>query len=146
MHSKFIKPLVIRRGGSPVVTTPGGGILTSIIHRDTVNSVSCSFGIGEVDHGKSLHRWHNHVYDGSPQMKITYPEGFEEFYYIFKGNATVQWKLEDGEICEETVGEGDTVFFPVSVVEHQVLNTGDTKMIIFVGGSPPTIREVLNEQ
>lgn len=134
------EPRVICKASSPVAVTPGGGVMTTIVHRDTVNSISCFAGIGEIDPGKSPHRWHNHIRDNSTELEIIYPEGFEEYYYILKGNGMVQWKLADGTVREEAVGEGDTVFFPVGVTEHQLLNTGETKIILFFGGGPPTKR------
>lgn len=134
------EPQVIRKATSPVAIIPGGGLITTIIHPDTVNSVSCMAGLGDVDPGKSPHRWHSHVHDEAPNYEVTYPDGFEEYYYILEGNGTVQWKLDDGTVREETVGEGDTAFFPVGVCEHQLLNTGSTKMVLLWGGGPPTKR------
>jgi quercetin dioxygenase-like cupin family protein len=37
---------------------------------------------------------------------------------------------------EEKVSAGDTIFLPVNVAEHQLLNNGTEKMFVIFCGSP----------
>jgi mannose-6-phosphate isomerase-like protein (cupin superfamily) len=92
--------------------------------------------VSEVNPGQSPHRWHHHLGDKGPGHEIIYPKDFEEVYHIVSGNGVVQWKTETGKTKEEKVGKGDTIFFPVGVGEHQLLNNGPEKMAIVICGAP----------
>ena len=93
-------------------------------------------GVSEVNPGYSIHRWHRHVTDKAEGYQVVYPENFEEVYHIIRGSGVIQWKPEKGGMREEKVKAGDTVFLPVDVVEHQLLNTGTEKMYLVFCGSP----------
>jgi oxalate decarboxylase/phosphoglucose isomerase-like protein (cupin superfamily) len=107
-----------------------------IIYPQNVTTKGAFFGIAEVNPGFSPHRWHHHMGDTSEGFEIVYPEDFEEINYIMSGSGVVQWETEDGKIVEEKVNAGDTVFFPVGVAKHQILNNGTEKMVVIYCGSP----------
>lgn len=132
------EPILIHKGRTKSFPFPGGGTITKIIYPDTVNSLKLFIGIGEAEPGASPHRWHRHVRDILGQGEIIYPDDFEEFYYVLKGQGTMQWKTEDGRIHEEAVAEGDAIYLPIQAVEHQILNTGDENMSVLYGGTPPS--------
>lgn len=90
----------------------------------------------EFNPGHSAHHWHRHISYKTKGCEIIYPKDFESAYYIVSGSGVVQWKTEDGKIREEKVSAGDTLFFPVDVAEHQLLNTGNEKMFVVMCGSP----------
>ena len=133
------KPIVIGKGSMNSQPYPGGGIVTKIIYPGTVHSVNLFVGLAETKPGASPHRWHKHTQDtdSSGEYNIVYPEEFEEFYYVLSGKGTVQWKTADGVVHEEPVGKGDTIYFPRGTLEHQLLNTGQTKFTVLYGGTPP---------
>jgi hypothetical protein len=54
-------------------------------------------------------------------------------YNSVKRNGVAQWKTEDGKIREEKVGPGDTLSLLGDVADHQLLNTGTEKSIVFPG-------------
>ena len=132
------EPILIHKGRAQSLPFPGGGTITKIIYPDTVNSVKLFIGMGEAEPGTSPHRWHRHIRDILGQGEIVYPDDFEEFYYIIKGHGKMQWKTEDGKVHEEPVAEGDAIYLPIQAVEHQILNTGDEKMSVLYGGTPPS--------
>ena len=115
-----------------------GGSIKRIIYPQNVNTKGLIFGFVEVYPGHAPHRWHNHVTDKAPGFEVVYPKDFEEVYYILSGRGVVQWKTEAGKVKEKEVGPGDTIFFPVGVPEHQLLNNGTEKMTIVYCGTPTT--------
>jgi mannose-6-phosphate isomerase-like protein (cupin superfamily) len=49
----------------------------------------------------------------------------------------MQWKAADGQIIkEEKVTAGDAKFMPVGIVEHQLFNNGNEKMVMVFCGHP----------
>ena len=131
LHLADIKP-------APLAASPTreGGFMKRIIFPGNVDTKGVIFGYGEFEPGRSPHRWHNHKADKGPGFEIIYPKNFEEVYHILSGNGTVQWKTPEGDIEERKVGPGDTIFFPIGVAEHQVLNTGTEKITMVYCGSP----------
>ena len=113
-----------------------GGCIKRIVYPHKVPTKSQFMGITEVNPGYSPHRWHNHVRDAAEGYEITYPQGSEETYYIVGGRGTIQWKTPEGILREEDVSAGDTLFFPVGVGEHQLLNSGTEKLVVVYFGSP----------
>lgn len=101
------------------------------------------FNIDEVNPGHSPHHWHRHVNFQNDTHKVEYPADFEEIYYIFSGHGVIQWKTDSGEIREQEVGPGDTVYTPADVVEHQLLNNGSETIRMAVVGVPPSRRTPL---
>lgn len=95
-------------------------------------------GIISAEPGKSPHRWHSHVVDRADDFEILYPDGFEEVYFIVKGNGKLTWRKTDGKVRETPVQQGDAIYFGKDIAEHQVLNTGDKEMVLVFVGSPPT--------
>lgn len=136
LREKMNKPIVIAKQDLKPQPFLFGGTLRRIIYPNTVDSVNLFMGIAEADPGTSPHRWHTHTRDSSEEYEIIYPEGFEEFYYILRGKGTIQWKMADGEIHEEPVDEGDTIYLPRGVPEHQLLNTGEDRLVVLYGGTP----------
>jgi mannose-6-phosphate isomerase-like protein (cupin superfamily) len=97
-------------------------------------------GVCRVNPGYAAHRWHGHeidaVTEAAKPFDIVYPGGFEEIYHIASGTGLAQWKTKDGEVREEKVGAGDTVFFPRDTTKHQVVATGTEQMIVVFMGAP----------
>jgi mannose-6-phosphate isomerase-like protein (cupin superfamily) len=117
------------------------GWMKRIVHPANINTKSTFMGLAEVNPGHSPHRWHIHIKDKAEGYEITYPEGFEEVYHIIRGSGTVQWKTADGQVKEEGVSAGDTIFFPPGVGEHQLLNNGSEKIYMVFCGSPLPIHK-----
>jgi len=130
------KPIVIRKKDMTSQPFPGGGLLAKVIYPGTVGSVNLFVGLVEAEPGTSPHRWHKHTKDSLGEYDIVYPDEFEEFYFILNGKGTVQWKTSDGLVHEETVAEGDTIYFPRRALEHQLMNTGHVKLVVLYGGTP----------
>ena len=101
------------------------------------------FNIDEVNPGHSPHHWHRHTSYKTETHEVEYPADFEEIYFILSGQGVVQWKTESGEIHEQNVGPGDTVYTPADVVEHQLLNNGSETIRMAVVGVPPSRRTPL---
>ena len=94
-------------------------------------------GSAEFNPGYPVHRWHTHTEDKAEGYEVVYPENFEEIYYIIRGAGVMQWKAVDGQIIkEEKVTAGDTIFMPVGIVEHQLFNNGNEKIVIVFCGYP----------
>jgi mannose-6-phosphate isomerase-like protein (cupin superfamily) len=131
---------VIRGREVPFRPLPGAkeeaGAVKRIIYPPNVTTKGVFMGIGEANPGYSPHRWHAHQHDKAEGYEVEYPENFEEIYFILNGSGLIQWKTEGGKIEEKKVGPGDTIFMPVGVPEHQLLNNGPDKMTILFCGSP----------
>ena len=114
-----------------------GGWRKKIIYPTSGVSKKFAFGVGEVNPGYSLHRWHGHIEDKTEGFKIVYPMDFEEINYIVSGSGVAQWETDDGKVKEEKVRAGDTIFFPVGVAKHQLFNNSTEKMIVVYCTTPP---------
>jgi mannose-6-phosphate isomerase-like protein (cupin superfamily) len=101
------------------------------------------FNIDEVNPGHSPHHWHRHVKYKTETHEVHYPPDFEEIYHILSGRGVIQWKTDSGEMREQKVGPGDTIFMPPDVVEHQLLNDGSETISMAVVGVPPSRRTPL---
>ena len=95
------------------------------------------FNVDEVSPGFSPHHWHRHTKYRAEGFDVEYPADFEEIYFIISGEGVVQWKTASGEVQEQTVGPGDTIYMPPGVVEHQLLNNGSETIRLAVVGVPP---------
>src|SRR5687767_13630596 len=95
------------------------------------------FNIDEISPGHSPHHWHRHTKYRAEGQEIEYAADFEEIYFVISGRGLIQWKSESGEVKEQAVGPGDTIFMPPGVVEHQLLNNGTEDVRIAVVGVPP---------
>lgn len=95
------------------------------------------FNVDEVNPGFSPHHWHRHTKYRAEGFDVEYPADFEEIYFIISGQGVVQWKTASGEVQEQTVGPGDTIYMPPGVVEHQLLNNGSETIRLAVVGVPP---------
>jgi len=113
------------------------GWLKRIIYSPNVNTKGILLGVAEINPGHSPHRWHTHTTDKTETHKTIYPDTFEEVYFIIEGNGVVQWLEDDGSIGEKRVKAGDSIFFPVGVPKHQLLNDSNSKMTILYAGGPP---------
>jgi mannose-6-phosphate isomerase-like protein (cupin superfamily) len=102
------------------------------------------FNIDEVNPGQSPHPFHRHVKYRSATHEVDYPDDFEEIYHILSGHGVIQWKTDSGEMHEQKVGPGDTVYMPPDVVEHQLLNNGSETIRMAVVGVPPSRRTPLS--
>ena len=96
------------------------------------------FNIDEVSPGKSPHHWHRHTKYVAEGYEVEYAADFEEIYFVISGRGAIQWKTERGEMHEQEVGPGDTIYMPPGVVEHQLFNSGSETIRIAVVGVPPT--------
>lgn len=130
------EPIIVHPSDVEDVEWPGGGKGRRMISPLVPGSKKLLLGIIYVEPGKSAHRWHTHTYDRADTFEIIYPEDFEEAYFIVKGKGTVYWKIGD-EVKQVEVEEGDAIYFPVGVVEHQLVNTGSDIMIVIYAGTPP---------
>jgi mannose-6-phosphate isomerase-like protein (cupin superfamily) len=119
------------------------GLMKRIIYPPRVQSRGVFFAYAECSPGHSPHRWHTHLGDSAPGYKVEYPDTFEEVYYIIKGKGKIQWKTPDGAIQESPVMQGDTIFMPVGVPEHQLINDGEEKIVVAACGCP-TPRVTIN--
>jgi oxalate decarboxylase/phosphoglucose isomerase-like protein (cupin superfamily) len=126
----------VKRQSLPGSGGEEAGWMKRIVYPPNVISKGTFMGTAEVNPGYSPHRWHNHTSDKSQNYEVVYPENFEEIYHILSGRGVVQWKTEGGEVREEKVGPGDTVFFPAGVGLHQLLNDGKEKIVMVFCGSP----------
>ena len=141
----MVKPAIIRGTEVQPVTPPGAGKesgwMKRIVYPPQAKTNGVFLGISEVNPGYSVHRWHRHTSDKGEGYQVTYPENFEEIYYIVRGDGLIQWKTEEGKIKEVKVGTGDAVVLPVDVVEHQLLNSGPEKMyVVFCGNPTPQVK------
>jgi oxalate decarboxylase/phosphoglucose isomerase-like protein (cupin superfamily) len=128
----------------PGADSEDGGWMKRIVCPDNVNTKRTVMGLSEVNPGYSPHRWHNHTGDRAGGYEIVYPKNFEEVYHIVRGRGVVQWKTQDGQLREEKVEEGDTIFFPPGVGEHQVFNNGPGKMVVLFCGSPIPVHKKMD--
>ena len=133
-------PIVIYRKNLKTERGSGNRLITRIIDPEKVSLSKLQAGIIECGPGDSPHRWHMHTRDSLPEYDLVYPKGFEEFYYIIKGDAKVQWKTSDGTVHEESAAAGDTVYMPVDIMEHQVLNSGKDVLAVLYAITPPVKR------
>ena len=101
------------------------------------------FNVDEVSPGFSPHHWHRHTKYRAEFYEVEYPIDFEEIYFILSGRGVIQWKTGGGEIQEQEVGPGDTIYMPPDVVEHQLLNNGTDTIRLAVVGVPPPKRTPL---
>lgn len=120
----------------PGVLEKKAGWIKRLIYPDNVGAEGIVMGIAEANPGYSIHPWHTHTRYESKGIELVYPKNFEEIYYIIKGSGVVQWKTQDGKILEEKVTAGDSIFFPVGVSEHQLLNKSHKKVLVLYCGSP----------
>jgi oxalate decarboxylase/phosphoglucose isomerase-like protein (cupin superfamily) len=140
------KPIVIKASEVEKTTPPAVGKEAGWMQRiaypsDSMLTKGVFLGVCEINPGYCVHRWHEHTTDQAAGYEVTYPEGFEEIYYMVNGTATIQWKTNKGEILEEQVSAGDAVYFPEGVAEHQLLNNGKEKMfVVFCGNLPPQVK------
>lgn len=108
-----------------------------LITREMGGARNLMFSMAYVGPNETPHSWHTHsgpFFDGERQNE--YPRDFEEYYFVLKGKCSVFWKI-DGEEKQEQAAEGDLLFFPVGVVEHQVVNTGKETLVMAVIMAPP---------
>jgi len=112
------------------------GWIKRLIYPDNVGAEGIVIGVAEANPGYSIHPWHTHTRYKSKGIELVYPENFEEIYYIIRGSGVVQWKTQSGRIREKKVIAGDSIFFPVGVSEHQLLNKSRKKILVLYCGSP----------
>jgi len=108
-----------------------------LITRKMGGARNLMFSMAYVEPNETPHAWHTHsgpFFDGERQNE--YPKDFEEYYFVLKGKCTVFWRI-NGQEEQEQAAEGDLLFFPVGVVEHQVVNTGEETLVMAVIMAPP---------
>ena len=132
---------IIRSGDAESKPLPGAsgkdeGWIKRVVYPPHALTKGLFMGVSEFNPGYSVHRWHRHIRDKAEGYEVVYPKDFEEIYYIVSGSGVAQWKTEDGQIKEEKVSAGDTIFLPVDVAEHQLLNNGAEKMVVVFCGNP----------
>lgn len=101
------------------------------------------FNIDQINPGFSPHHWHTHTKYRAEGVEVEYPADFEEIYFVLGGRGVIQWKTASGEVSEQAVEPGDTMFMPAGVVEHQLLNNGTEPIRIAVIGVPPPRRTAI---
>lgn len=108
-----------------------------LVTRATTGAKTLMFSIAHIDPKKTSHSWHTHkgsFFDGERERE--YPKNFEEFYFVLHGKATVFWRVGKEEKREQA-NEGDLIYFPPSVIEHQVVNTSNERMVLAIIMAPP---------
>lgn len=108
-----------------------------LVTKKTTGVRNLMFSIAYIDPKETPHSWHTHegpFFDG--QRRRNYPRNFEEFYFVLRGKCTVFWRIGEQE-KQEQAEEGDLIYFPPGVVEHQVVNTGAESLILAVIMAPP---------
>jgi len=133
-----VEPLVIKVSDKTGVFTRemGGAKIKNFITRQ-VGSKRIHMSYMEIPPRGSAHRWHTHKnVDEDSRVRVKYPEGFEQVYFIVKGRGSLQLKTSQG-VKGLDVNELDAIFFPQEVVEHQVINRGSESLVIVAVGSPP---------
>lgn len=133
---EIVRSVNIESQSLPGTPEKNAGWIKRLIYPHNVNTKGIIMGIMEANPGYSIHRWHNHIRDKSEGYEVVYHKDFEEIYYVLKGGGVVQWKTQDGKIHEEKVIAGDTIFFPIGVGEHQLLNNSNEKILVLYCGSP----------
>jgi oxalate decarboxylase/phosphoglucose isomerase-like protein (cupin superfamily) len=136
------EPKIIRASGVESAQLPGAkeiqaGWIKRILYSPKIQTKGVFFGVAEINPGYSVHRWHTHTEDKAEGYEVVYPENFKEIYHIIGGTGVMQWKPVDGQsIKEEKATAGDTIFMPVGIVEHQLFNNGNEKMVMVFCGHP----------
>ncbi len=92
--------------------------------------------LSEINPGFTAHPWHNHTTSKAEGYRIDYTDDFEEIYFVVEGSGVIEWKTDTGEIRQEKVGSGDTIYMPPGVEEHQLVNKGPGKLRLLIFGSP----------
>lgn len=133
-----VEPKILHSADIEPFYPPGGSICRRVVAPRTGCSKVFYAGWCVADPGKPIKRWHTHTYDKGPRYEVTYPKNFEETYLLVQGNGTLHWKVE-GRIKQKKVKEGDAIFFPVGVVEHQLVNTGKKTLTVIFVCTPPVM-------
>lgn len=121
----------------------GEGTIKRAIYPDTLGSVRLFIGLAEFGTGTAPHVFHRHGTETIGGKRLTYAPEFEEFYFVVTGSGVMQWKLDDGQLVEEPVAAGDSIYMPRGVVEHRIVNTGVGTMRVLYGGTPPARIETI---
>lgn len=138
-HPKIIRKNEIEKTPIPFGGKEGdAGLWSVVIKPPDVDTKQMTVGTAEVNPGYAAKRWHTHTKDRFENvgLEITFPENFEEVYYLTKGSGILQWENEEGKIEEREVTAGDFMFFPTDVAKHQFFNNGTEKAVITWVGSP----------
>ncbi len=139
------EPRIVRGAQFAVHALHGEGAIRRAIYPDTVGSARLFVGLAEFEPGTAPHVFHRHGTEiaGEPghRRRLTYAPDFEEFYFVVEGRGELQWRFDDGRTCAQPVEAGDAVYFPPGVVEHRIFNTGDRRMRVLYGGTPPATIE-----
>ena len=138
----IIKPSDSEPHPLPGLPNTDCGCISRLVYPPHVPSRRVVMGIAEINPGHSPHSWHTHTSYISHGYKITYPDDFEEIYYVLSGSGTLQVRNQASQIDEYHIETGDTIFFAPGVKEHQLLNTGNDTMVVLYSGSPlPDIKQ-----
>ena len=132
-----IEPLVLRQRDFADHEQHGSGSLRRAIYPDTVGSRRLFVGVAEFAPGTAPHVWHRHAAERIGNRELSYAGDFEEFYFVVDGSGEMQWRFDDGVQRSVPVSAGDAVYFPPGVVEHRIFNSGQTRMKVLYGGTPP---------
>lgn len=115
---------------------PDEGWIKRVIYPPYVDTQKVYLSVLEVNPGFYAHRWHTHTSDRAKGCQIVFPEGYVEIYHLISGKGIVQWRSEGERIEERSVGAGDTIYFPMGVPRHQLINNGTEKIRLIVIGVP----------
>ncbi|MCP5367476.1 MAG: cupin domain-containing protein [Hyphomicrobiales bacterium] len=130
-------PRIIRAGTGAAHAFHGDGAITRLIYPDTAGSRKLFIGLADVAPGQAPHVFHRHDREVVGDRELAYADDFEEFYFVVSGRGTMQWIDETGATVEQPVAAGDAVYMPVGVMSHRILNTGDERLTVLYGGTPP---------
>lgn len=135
-----INSLDVEPSNLPAEEETSAGWIKRLIYPQAIETKGIFFGQAEVRPGHAAHRWHSHDRDEAPGYEVTYPDTFEEIYFIISGQGVVQWKDDQGKVLEKKVGPGSVMFFPARMGPHQLLNDGhETIRMVFCGTPSPTV-------
>ncbi|MEW6262700.1 MAG: cupin domain-containing protein [Thermodesulfobacteriota bacterium] len=134
------RPIIIRLEEVSAQPIPGAGpeagFMKRVLYPPRIETQGLFFAYCECRPGFSPHRWHTHQGDQAEGYRVEYPPGFEEVYYVIRGQGVMQWERADGVIAELPVGPGDAVFIPPGVPRHQLLNNGPETIQMIGCGQP----------
>jgi mannose-6-phosphate isomerase-like protein (cupin superfamily) len=131
------EPRIIRAEDAELHPLHGDGAIRRLIYPHNAGSKKLFIGIAEVGPGEAPHVFHRHGTERIGDVELRYADDFEEFYFIVEGEGAMQWKLEDGTVREAPVQAGDAIYMPVDTMEHRVFNSGQGRMRVLYGGTPP---------
>jgi len=132
-------PKVIRSKDVPATRIYTGALSKKLVRLRNVGAKNLQISMVITEPSKSPHSWHTHkgsFIDSGTRRK--FPLNCEEFYFVLKGKGKLCWRTNEQESTED-ISEGDLIFFPSGVVEHQVINTSTQQLVSLIIMAPPIL-------